>query len=49
LIERFAAAQLGCELVLDDGRAFELDHSNPAEVTAAIARFHDVLVVPASR
>jgi hypothetical protein len=49
LIERFAAAQLGSELVLDDGRAFELDHSNPAEVTAAIARFHDVLVVPASR
>jgi hypothetical protein len=49
LIERFASAQLGCELVLDDGRAFALDHSNPAEVTAAIARFQDVLAVPASR
>jgi hypothetical protein len=49
LIEQFAAAQLGCELVLDDGRAFPLDHSNPVEVTAAIARFHDVLAVPASR
>jgi hypothetical protein len=49
LIERFASAQLGCELVLDDGRAFPLDHSNPAEVTAAITRFQDVLAVPASR
>jgi hypothetical protein len=49
LIERFASAQLNCELVLDDGRAFALDHSNPAEVTAAIARFQDVLAVPASR
>jgi len=49
LIERFASAQLGCELVLDDGQAFALDHSNPAEVTAAVARFQDVLAVPASR
>jgi hypothetical protein len=49
LIERFASAQLGCELVLDDGRAFALDHSNHVEVTAAIARFQDVLAVPASR
>jgi hypothetical protein len=49
LIERFASAQLNCELVLDDGRAFALDHSKPAEVTAAIARFQDVLAVPASR
>jgi hypothetical protein len=49
LIERFASAQLGCELVLDDGRAFALDHSNAAEVTATIARFQDVLAVPASR
>jgi hypothetical protein len=49
LIEHFASAQLGCELALDDGRAFGLDHSDPAEVTAAIARFQDVLAVPASR
>jgi hypothetical protein len=49
LIERFASAQLDCELVLDDGRAFPLDHSSPAEVTAAIARVQDVLSVPASR
>jgi hypothetical protein len=49
LIERFASAQLNCELVLDDDRAFALDHSSPAEVTAAIARFQDVLAVPASR
>ena len=49
LIERFTSAQLNCELVLDDGRAFALDHSNPAEVTAAIALFQDVLAVPASR
>jgi hypothetical protein len=49
LIERFASAQLNCELVLDDGRAFALDHSSPGEVTAAIACFQDVLSVPASR
>jgi hypothetical protein len=49
LIERFASAQLGCELALDDGRAFALDHSNPSAVTAAIARFQEVLAVPASR
>jgi len=49
LIERFASGQLGCELVLDDGRAFALDHVSPAEVAAAIARFRDVLAVPASR
>jgi len=49
LIERFASAQLNCELVLDDGRAFALDHSSPAELTAAIERFQDVLSVPASR
>jgi hypothetical protein len=49
LIESFASAQLNCELVLDDGRAFALDHSSPAEVTAAIARVQDVLSVPAIR
>jgi hypothetical protein len=49
LIERFASAQLNCELVLDDGRAFPLDHSSPVEVTAAIARVQDVLSVSASR
>jgi len=49
LIERFASAQLNCELVLDNGRAFALDNSSPAEVTAAIARFQDILAVPASR
>ena len=49
LIERFASAQLNCELALDDGRAFALDHSNTAEVTAVITRFQDVLAVPASR
>ena len=49
LIERFASAQLNCELVLDDGRAFALDRSSPVEVTAAIARVQDVLSVPASR
>ena len=49
LIERFASAQLICELVLDDGRAFGLDQSSSGEVTAAIARFQDVLSVPASR
>jgi hypothetical protein len=49
LIDRFASAQLNCELALDDGRAFALDHSNPGEISAAIARFQDVLAVPATR
>src|SRR3979490_684268 len=49
LIERFAAAQLDCELALDDGRAFALDNSNPAAANATIARFQDVLSVLASR
>jgi hypothetical protein len=49
LIERFASAQLNCELALDDGQAFALDNSNPAIVGAAITRFQDVLAVPASR
>jgi len=49
LIERFAAAQLNCELALDDGRAFALDDSNPAAAKTAGARFHEVLAVPASR
>lgn len=49
LIERFATAQLGCELVLDDDKAFAFDHSNPLELTAAVTRFRDVLAVPASR
>jgi len=49
LIERFASAQLNCELALDDGRAFGLDNSNPAVANATIARFQDVLAVPASR
>jgi hypothetical protein len=49
LIERFASAQLNCELVLDDGRAFALDSSNPTVTKAVIARFQDVLSVPASR
>src|ERR1700733_10369959 len=30
LTERFASAQLNCELVLDDGRAFALDDANPS-------------------
>jgi len=49
LIERFASAQLNCELVLDEGRAFALDHLSPVEVNAAIARVQEVLSVPASR
>jgi hypothetical protein len=49
LIESFASAQLNCELALDDGRAFALDNSNPAIISAVITRFQDVLSVPASR
>jgi hypothetical protein len=49
LIERFASARLNCELALDDGRAFALDHANPSAAAAAIAHFQDVLAVPASR
>jgi hypothetical protein len=49
LIEKFAAAQLGCDLILDDGRPFSLDGSNPAAVTRTIARLHELLAAPATR
>jgi hypothetical protein len=49
LIPKFAAAQLGCELVLDEGHAFALDGSDPAAVGRAVSRLHESLAVPAAR
>jgi hypothetical protein len=47
-IDQFACAQLGCELVLDDGRPFALNHPIPAS-SGTIARLQGVLALPASR
>lgn len=49
LIFKFANAQLGCELVLDEGHAFALDTSDPATLTHTINRLHESLAVPATR
>lgn len=49
LIPKFADAQLGCELVLDEGHAFALDGLDTAAVSRAVARLHDSLAVPIAR
>jgi hypothetical protein len=49
LIPKFAVAQLGCELVLDEGHAFVLDHSDAPAVVRTITRLHESLAVPAAR
>jgi hypothetical protein len=47
-IDQFASAQLGCELVLDNGRAFALDDPNAAWSGAA-ARLQGVLAATQRR
>ena len=49
LIPKFAAAQLGCELVLDEGHSFALDNSDATAVARTITRLHESLAVPAAR
>ena len=49
LVPKFAAAQLGCELVLDEGHAFALDRSGTAALSATVTRLHESLAVPAAR
>jgi hypothetical protein len=49
LIPNFAAAQLGCEIVVDDGRAFALDNSEASGLAGTIARLHESLAVPVAR
>ncbi len=49
LIPKFGAAQLGCELVLDEGRAYALDNSNAVEQAYTVSRLHGAIAVPAAR
>ena len=49
VIEKFAGAKLGCELILDGGRPFALDSSDPDVVVKTIGRLREVLAVPATR
>ena len=49
LIPKFAAARLGCELVLDEGHAFALEDSDATTLARTITRLHQSLAVPAAR
>ncbi len=49
IIEKFVAADLGSEFVLDRGRAFALDATDSTAVAESTRRLHEVLAVPASR
>jgi hypothetical protein len=49
LIPKFAAAQLDCELVLDEGHAFALEDADASAVARTITRLHESLAVPAAR
>ncbi len=49
LVPKFPDAQLGCDLVLDEGHAFTLDSSDAAAVGGAVTRLHESLAMPATR
>jgi hypothetical protein len=49
LIPKFAGAQLGCELVLDEGHAFALEDSDATTLALRISRLHESLAVAAAR
>jgi hypothetical protein len=49
MVEDFAAAQLGCELVCDNDRAFALDSPSADRSQVGLARLREILVVPAAR
>jgi hypothetical protein len=49
LIPKFAAAQLRCELVLDEGHAFALEDSDATALALRISRLDESLAVPATR
>ena len=49
LIPSFTDAQLGCEIVLDGGRAFTLDNSDASSLAGTITRLHESLDAPAAR
>jgi hypothetical protein len=46
LIPKFAATQLGCELVLDEGHEFALEDADSSAVARTITRLHESLAVP---
>jgi hypothetical protein len=48
-IERFGAAKLECELMLDGNRPFALDDPEPQAAVTSVARLREVLAVAANR
>jgi hypothetical protein len=48
-IEKFAAAQLGCELLLDAGAPFALDSTNTAAAARALDNLRQLLALPTTR
>jgi hypothetical protein len=49
LVEKFAVAQLGCELILDDGLPFAIDSADSSTATRATHNLHRVLASTAAR
>ncbi|MEQ1354666.1 MAG: hypothetical protein ABLT11_11645 [Candidatus Acidiferrum sp.] len=49
LISKFDSAQLGCELVVNQGHAFALDSSDLAALSVTVTRLRESLAVPAAR
>lgn len=49
LVERFAAANLECELIVDGDRPFAVDDPEAQRAGASVARLRDVLAIPATR
>jgi hypothetical protein len=48
-IEKFASAQLGCELLLDAGAPFALDSTNAATAARSLTNLRQLLSLPATR
>jgi hypothetical protein len=49
LVEKFAAAQLGCELLLDDGHPYSIDAADASVAARSITNLRQLLAVPAPR
>lgn len=49
LVEKFAAAQLGCELLLDEGHAFSMDAADSSVADRSIAKLRQVITAAAPR
>ncbi len=49
LMTNFTSAQLDCELLLDDGQPFALDHPDPATAKRSLRKLRQLLAVPIAR